>query len=177
MGKAGILVGRFGAPHGVAGELRLQSFTGDPGAIASYKPLLDEAGAREYSILRLRPLKGNIFVAKIAGIEDRAGAAALANAGLYVPRESLPEAGEEEFYYADLIGLAVHREDGQDFGRVVNVLNFGGGDILEIAPSGGGEPLLLPFTKAVFPKVDLKAGRLTAVPPPETEALPPAWEG
>lgn len=176
MGKAGILVGRFGAPHGVAGDLRLQSFTGDPGAIVSYKPLLDEGGAREFSILRLRPLKGNLFVAKIAGVEDRAGAAALANAGLYVPRESLPEAGEEEFYYADLIGLAVLREDGQEFGRVVNVLNFGGGDLLEIAPAGGGEPLLLPFTKEVFPKVDLKARRITAMPPVEIEAPPPARE-
>ncbi|HET6377167.1 MAG TPA: ribosome maturation factor RimM [Methylocella sp.] len=173
MGKAGILVGRFGAPRGVAGELRLQSFTRDPVAIASYKPLLDETGAREFSIVRLRPLKGNIFVAKVAGVEDRAGAAALANAGLYVPRESLPEAGEEEFYYADLIGLSVFYEDGQDFGRVENVLNFGGGDILEIAPAEGGESVLLPFTKEVFPKVDIKDRRLTAVLPPETGALPP----
>jgi 16S rRNA processing protein RimM len=167
-----ILVGRFGAPHGVRGELRLYSFTGDPAAIASYKPLFDYTGTRQFSILRLRPVKGNMFIAWIAGVCDRASAGALTNATLFVPRASLPEAGDEEFYLADLIGLAVVTGASEDFGRVVNVLNFGSGDILEIAPQGGAGTLLLPFKKAVFPHVDLKAGRLMVVPPVEIEAQP-----
>jgi 16S rRNA processing protein RimM len=167
-----ILVGRFGAPHGVGGEVRLYSFTDDPGAIASYRPLLDESGRREFSILRLRPIKHNIFVAKIEGVDDRGRAGALVNSLIYVPRASFPQAGSEEFYYRDLIGLSVITEAGEELGSVANVLNFGAGDIMEIAPARGGEALLLPFTKEVFPRVDLKAGQLTVLPPVEIEAAP-----
>jgi 16S rRNA processing protein RimM len=172
MGKDRILVGRFGAPHGVGGELRLSSFTSIPDAIASYKPLVDESGERRFSILGLRPLKGNMFIAKIAGVCDRPSAKALTDAALYVPRESLPDVGDEEFYLADLIGLAAITESGEEFGGVVDILNFGGGDILEIAPRSGGDTLLFPFKKEVFPRVDLKAGRLVVVPPVEIEAQP-----
>jgi 16S rRNA processing protein RimM len=162
-----ILVGRFGAPHGLGGELRLNSFTGDPQAIAAYKPLLDASGARQFSIVSLRLLKDNVFLAKIAGV-----AAALTNAGLYVLREALTSAREEEFYAADLIGLAALTEAGEAFGKVVDVLNFGGGDILEIARAGGGETLLWPFRREIFPRVDLESGHLTVVPPLEVEAEP-----
>jgi 16S rRNA processing protein RimM len=173
MVKDRVLVGRFGAPQGVGGELRLTSFTGVPGAIAAYKALFDESGTRRFSILSLRPIKHNMFVAKIAGVGDRASAGTLTNAELFVPRASLPEAGSEEFYLADLIGLAAMNEAGEGFGSVVNVLNFGGGDILEIACPDSRETLLLPFTKEIFPHVDIEAGRLTVVPPVEIEAKPP----
>jgi 16S rRNA processing protein RimM len=163
------LVGRFGAPHGIGGEIRLSSFTGDPCAIASYKPLLDESGEREFSILRLRALKDNMFIAKIGGVCDRASARALTNTPLYVPRASLPETGEEEFYLADLIGLEAVTGTGEPFGRIINVLNFGGGDILELARASPGATLLLPFKKEIFSYVDLKAGRVTILPPVEIE--------
>ncbi|MGH6813462.1 MAG: ribosome maturation factor RimM [Methylocella sp.] len=170
--KDRILVGRFGAPHGVGGELRLTSFMSVPDAIAALAPLFDASGARQFSILSLRPIKHNMFVAKIAGIGDRASAGALTNAALYVPRASLPDAGEDEFYLADLIGLAAMNEAGEAFGSVVSVLNFGGGDILEIASPESSETLLLPFTKEVFPRVDIAAGHLTVVPPAGIEARP-----
>ena len=105
------------------------------------------------------------------GVGDRASAEALMNTELSVPRASLPDAGSEEFYVADLIGLAAMTEAGEEFGRIANILNFGGGDIMEIAPRGGGS-LLLPFKKEIFPLVDLKAGRLVIVPPVEIEARP-----
>jgi 16S rRNA processing protein RimM len=173
MGNDRILVGRFGAPQGVGGDLRLWSFTSVPGVIAAYKSLFDESGTRRFSILSLRPIKHNVFVAKIAGVDDRASAGALTNAELFVPRASLPEVGGEEFYLADLIGLTATSEAGGDFGSVVNVLNFGGGDILEIACPDRSETLLLPFTKEVFPRVDIEAGHLTVVPPAGIEAKPP----
>ncbi|MGH6839238.1 MAG: ribosome maturation factor RimM [Methylocella sp.] len=172
MVKDRILVGRIGAPRGVGGELRLISFTGVPGAIAALTPLFDESGTRRFSILSLRPIKHNMFVAKIAGVDDRARAEALANAAIYVSRESLPAAGEDEFYLADLIGLAAMNEAGEAFGSVVDVLNFGGGDILEIACPHSRETLLLPFNKKVFPHVDIEAGYLTVVPPARIEAKP-----
>ena len=170
--KRHILVGRFGAPYGISGEIRLSSFTGNPFAIASYKPLLDESGSREFAILRLRALKDNMFIAKIGGVCDRASAEALTNAALYVPRASLPETGEEEFYLADLVGLEAVTASGESFGRITNVLNFGGGDILEICRAGAGTTLLLPFKKEIFPRIDLKAGRVTVLPPIEIEGVP-----
>jgi 16S rRNA processing protein RimM len=173
MAKDRILVGRFGAPQGVGGDLRLTSFTGVPGAIAAYKPLIDENGTRRFSILSLRPIKDNMFIAKIAGVDDRASAGALTHAKLFVPRASLPDVEGEEFYLVDLIGLAATNEAGGDFGSVVNVLNFGGGDILEIACPDSRETLLLPFTKEIFPRVDIEAGHLIVVPPAGIEAKHP----
>ncbi|MCI0468385.1 MAG: ribosome maturation factor RimM [Beijerinckiaceae bacterium] len=176
MVKDHILVGQFGSPHGIQGEVRLCSFTGNPAAIASYKPLRDEGFCREFSILGLRAARDNVFIARIAGVCDRASASALTNTKLFVPRSSLPIAGAEEFYLADLIGLAAVTEEGEDFGRVVNVLNFGGGDILEISPARGGETLLLPFTREIVPNVDLDSGRLIILPPAEAETQPPSFE-
>jgi 16S rRNA processing protein RimM len=172
MAKDRILVGRFGAPQGVGGDLRLWSFTGVPGAIATYKPLCDESGTRRFSILSLRPIKHNMFIAKIAGVDDRASAGALTHAKLFVPRASLPDVEGKEFYFADLIGLTATNEAGGEFGSVVNVLNFGGGDILEIACPDSSETLLLPFRKEIFPRVDIEAGHLTVVPPAGIEAKP-----
>lgn len=171
MVKDRILVGRFGAPQGVGGELRLTSFTGVPGAIAAYNPLFDESGTRRFSIVSLRPIKNNMFIAKVAGVDDRASASALTHAKLFVPRASLPDVEGEEFYLADLIGLAAMNEAGEAFGNVVNVLNFGGGDILEIAGPDGCVTLL-PFRKEIFPRIDIEAGHLTIVPPFEIEAKP-----
>lgn len=164
-----ILVGRFGAPHGVRGEVRLKSFTSDPAAVASYKPLLDASGARLFTIKALRHVKDDLFVARIGGIDDRNAAEGLTNVELFIPRDALPEAEREEFYLADLIGLAAMSDAGEAIGRVVNVLNYGGGDILEIAPAAGGDTLLLPFTKDVVPQIDVKAGRLTIALPLEID--------
>lgn len=169
MGQERILIGRFGAPHGVAGEIRLQSFSAEPQAIASYQPLTDESGERQFAISRLRPVKANLFVVKIEGVDDRTSAAELVNAGIYVRREALADLDEEEFYLVDLIGLTVETETGEVFGKVADVQNFGGGDILEIVRPTGGDTILWPFTKVIFPQVDLAAGRLIVVPPNETE--------
>lgn len=165
-----ILVGQFGAAHGVKGELRLKSYTQDPAAIGRYGQLYDASGARQFEIVALRPLKDDLFVARIKGIATREAAEALTNTALYLPREALPVAEEEEFYHADLIGLATRLKSGEEIGTIVEILNFGGGDILEIAPREGGETLLVPFTKAAVPIIDVAQGHVTVVPPAEVEA-------
>ena len=165
-----MLVGRIGAAHGIKGEVRLVSFTEDPKAIGDYGPLQNADGRRRFEIAALRPVKDNIFIARLAGVVTREAAETLNNLDLYLPRAALPAARDDEFYHADLIGLAAVDGDGAEIGRVLNVLNFGGGDILEIAPTGGGETLLLPFTRACVPSVDLAAKRLLIVPPIEIEA-------
>jgi 16S rRNA processing protein RimM len=165
-----IRVARIGAAHGVRGEVKLWPFTQDPMAVASYGALETEDGARRFEIESLRPAK-DFLVARIAGVEDRDAAETLTNLDLFVPRDRLPPIDEEgTFYYTDLVGLAAVTADGAAFGTVTAVHNFGAGDIIEIAPKNGGAPLMLTFTEAAVPKVDLKAKQITVVPPATSEA-------
>ena len=163
-----VCVAQIGAPHGVHGEVRLWTFTADPMAVTRYAPLQSEDGKRAFEIDAVRPAKGHL-VAKLRGVEDRNAAERLTNIKLFVPRERLPEIEADEFYHADLIGLAVEDENGNRIGAVSAVHNFGAGDILEIQPPEGGT-MLLPFTETAVPEVDIKGGRLVVVLPEETEA-------
>lgn len=163
-----ILVGRFGAAHGVRGEIRIKSFTQDPMALATYAGLTDAAGARAFRIESARPVKDDLIVARIAGVNDRDGAEALTNTEIFVARKALPPPDEEEFYVADLIGMRAELADGSPFGMIANVLNFGAGDILDIALEGGGTRLV-PFTRACAPHVDVSGRRVVVDPPEEVE--------
>jgi 16S rRNA processing protein RimM len=168
-----IALGVFGAPQGVRGELRVKSYTGDPKAIAAYGPLTDGRGAR-IVLEAVRPLKGDMLAARVAGVATREAAAALTGLELFARREQLPPPHEDEFYYDDLVGLAATTREGAPLGRVVALSNYGAGDILEIAPGAGGEPLLLPFTKAVAVEIDFAGGRIVIQPPHEVEGETPA---
>jgi len=125
-------MGRFGAPHGVRGELRLQSFTGDPLAIADYGPLTDKSGKKTFTLLNLRPQGKDMLVVRLKDVDDRDGAQALNGVELYLARDKLPAPDPEEFYLADLEGLRAETAAGEPIGRVVALRNFGAGDILEI---------------------------------------------
>jgi 16S rRNA processing protein RimM len=156
---ARVCLGQIGAAHGVRGEVRLRSFTADPGAITRYGPLETEDG-RVFEIESLRPAKDH-FVARLAGIRGRDAAAQLANIKLYVPRERLPKPeAADEFYHADLVGLAVVDRAGEKLGTVVAVHNFGAGDLIEVRQAEGEPTQMLPFDEATVPEVDLAAGRL-----------------
>src|ERR1700759_3372042 len=134
---ARVCLGQIGAAHGVRGEVRLRSFTTDPASIADYGPLETEDG-RPIEIEKLRLAKDH-FVARLAGIRDRDAASALTNVKLYVPRERLPQSQDpDEFYHADLIGLAAVDQSGRTLGTVVAVHNFGAGDLIEVKPPAGG---------------------------------------
>jgi len=165
-----VLVGRFGAAHGVRGEIRLKSFTGNPEAIADYAPLYDKTGTRKFVLTSLRHVREDMFVARVEGVASRNEAEALVNLDLHADKAQLPEPDEDEFYHSDLIGLAAMLEDGTRIGDVLNVLNFGAGDILEVKPAQGGETLLYPFTKAVVPVIDVAGRRVVIAPPQESEA-------
>ena len=164
-----VLVGRFGAPQGVRGEVRVQSFTGDPRTIGGYGPLTDSLRAKTFVFERLRPLRDDMLVVKVLGVETREAAGGLTGTEIFARRDRLPEPSADEFYCDDLVGLLASTSDGRALGRVAAVSNYGAGDILEIAPEGGGEPLLLPFTKAVAPTVDFVGGRIVVEPPEEIE--------
>jgi 16S rRNA processing protein RimM len=158
-----ILVGVFGAPHGVRGQIRLKSYTDDPLAILVLGPLRAEDG-RSFDV-RLVRVAGAMLIVAVAGVADRDAAAALTNTRLFVPRTVLPAADGDDFYYADLLGLPVEDQAGAPLGTVVGVENFGAGDLLEIAPAAGGPTAWLPFTRACVPTVDIAARRVVAVPP------------
>ncbi len=160
-------VGALAGAFGVRGEVRLKSFCTDPGAIAEYGPLLTEDG-RSFSVRIVKPLNG-AFAARLSGVNTREAAEALKGIRLYVPRDRLPDPGDDEFYHADLIGLAVVDTGGADLGTVRTVLDHGAGAILEIACPGRPD-LLLPFTRTAVPTVDITGGRLVVDPPGETEA-------
>jgi len=161
-----VLIARFGAPHGVKGDVKLWSFTEDPLGVADYGPL-EAADGRTYEIESLRPAK-DFLVARVAGVNDRTAAEALRNVELYVPRDRLPEIDEDETWYvSDLIGLAALGPDGAQVGMVTAVHNFGAGEVIEIAPADGGPTIMLAFTESAVPEVDVNAGRMTVVLPNE----------
>ena len=157
-----VVVAAVAGAFGVRGEVRLKSFTAEPEAVARYGPLLAEDG-RAFEASDLRPIKGG-YAARLSGVSTREAAEALRGTRLSVPRERLPALPDDEFYHADLIGLAVHDPGGAEIGRVHAVLEFGAGDILEIVLPGG-RTAMLPFTRETVPTVDLAAGRLVADPP------------
>ena len=165
-----VLVGAFGAPQGVRGEIRLKSFTGEAKAIGAYGALTDARRSRAFAFERLRLLKDDMLVAKVKGVDTREAAAALTRVKIFARRDQLPPPNADEFYYDDLIGLEAVTLEGARLGRVASLMNYGAGDILEITPDGGDETLLLPFTKDVAPVVDFEAGRIVIEPPRETEA-------
>ena len=154
-----ICVGAIAGAFGVQGEVRLKSFCTEPSDIASYGPLFDEGGTRRFGVKLTRPIAGGLG-ARITGVATKEEADALKGTQLFADRNRLPRLPDDEFYHADLIGLEVRDTGGALLGRVRAVQNHGAGDILEVAgPSG---EVLIPFTQAAVPTVDLAAGRIIA---------------
>lgn len=148
----------IGAAHGIKGEVRVKALTEDPMALAAYGPLYTSTG-RSLTIADLRPGKG-VLIVRFEGVADRNAAEALNGEALFIDRSALPaELEDEEFYHADLIGLAVVDEAGEGAGRIVAVHDFGAGDLLEIRPPSG-QTVLIPFTRDAVPNIDLNGGRV-----------------
>lgn len=152
----------IGAAHGIKGEVRVKTYTGDPLDLGSYGLLYDTSG-KSYEILSIRPSK-TVVVVRFAGVDDRNAAEALNGKELYVDHAQLPQdLDEDEFYYTDLIGLAVRDSAGVSYGKVSAVFNFGGGDVLEIKESGK-KPVLIPFTLVSVPEILMEEGAILIDP-------------
>ena len=167
MGESLILVGRVAGAFGVRGEVRLTSYTAEPAALLDYRDLKREDGRPALTLLSGRPAKGGLVV-RAQEVETREQAEALRGLQLYIPRDVLPEPEADEFYIADLIGLAVVSPQGEPLGRVKTVQDFGAGDLLEIEPPEGAA-WYLPFTRDAVPEVRIAEGKVVAVRPPEVE--------
>ncbi|WP_299791029.1 ribosome maturation factor RimM [uncultured Marivita sp.] len=159
-----VCVGAIAGAFGVRGEVRLKSFTAIPEDIASYAPLETEDGARSFTVRITRQIK-NGLAARLSGVSTKEAADDLRGTQLFVPRDRLPSLPDDEFYHADLIGLEVTDTGGVSLGKVLAVINNGADDLLELSAPGQKQTVLLPFTKAVVPTVDLTQGRIVADPP------------
>lgn len=158
-----VIVGALAGAYGVQGEVRVKSFCAQPEDIQTYSPLQDAKG-RSYTLAVLRPTKNSLIV-RIAEIASKEAADALKGTELFALRSQLPQLPDDEFYHADLIDLEVFDTGGTPLGRVKSVQNNGADDLLELVVPGASQTVLLPFTKAAVPTVDLAAGRIVADPP------------
>ncbi len=163
-----ICIGAIAGAFGVSGEVRLKSFCSEPTDIATYGPLFIEDGSRQFHITLTRPVAGGLG-ARIEGVRTKEQADALRGTSLYVPRDRLPALPDDEFYHADLIGLAAYDTGGELIGKVTAVYNHGAGDIVEISPTRHKSALLLPFTTVIVPNVDVAAGRIVVNLPDEAD--------
>jgi 16S rRNA processing protein RimM len=171
-----LLLGVVIGAQGVRGEVKVKTFTAEPEALGDYGPLQDASATKAYQVKVLRLSKGDVVIARIKGVEDRNAAEAMKGTELYVQRSALPQAGEGEFYHADLVGLTAMMS-GRVLGRVMAVHNYGAGDMLEVKTDTGGpggRSAMVPFTDDAVPVVDLAAGTVTVEPAfwlgaPETE--------
>ena len=166
-----ILVGQVGGAFGVRGELRVAAYTADPLGLIAYSPLRDETGRPVLTLTAGRAAKGGL-IARAREVETRDQADALRGLRLYIERQALPPTEDDEYYLADLIGLAARSETGAAIGRVKAVADFGAGDLLEIEPADGGPSWWAPFSRQCVPEVRLAEGWLTVIPPVTEQPLP-----
>lgn len=166
-----VLLGHVAGAHGIRGEVLVKTYTGAPADIAAYGPLTDATGAKSYKLKVVRVTPKGVIV-RVAGIADRNGAEALKGTALHVPRTAMGEPAEGEYFYDDLIGLAVVDAAGNRFGHVKAVENFGAGDLLEIAFDGSGKTEFVAFTNANVPTVDVAAGRVVVIMPADDGSKP-----
>lgn len=156
-------VGAIAGAFGVRGEVRLKSFTATPEDIATYAPLSTKTG--ESFTVTITQTINNGFAARLSGVATKEQADALRGTELFARRDQLPNLPDDEFYYADLTGLIVLNTGGTVLGTVKSVQNHGAGDLLEVQGPGLKSSVLVPFTKAAVPTVDLASGRIIVDPP------------
>jgi 16S rRNA processing protein RimM len=170
----GVVIGA----HGIKGAVRVKTFTVEPSDVAAYGPVSDEAGVRRYAIKVLSASDGQV-VASLAGVADRNAAEALKGLRLFVDRSALPAVeGVDEYYVQDLVGLSAEDGERRVIGKVIGAYDFGAGEVLELSLADGAV-VMLPFTRATVPVVDLAGGRIVVEIPygarPE-EGVPPKGE-
>jgi 16S rRNA processing protein RimM len=164
-----ILLGKIATAHGVRGLVKVMVFAEDPKTLEKYGPLFKKGKGDDTLKLKLKNSLGSkggkFWLAEVEGVADRTAAEKLRGTELWIEREKLPAAGENEYYIEDLIGLSVRDRSGNAIGTVAGLQNFGAGNLLDIQPTGG-ESFYLPFTRENIVKVDV-AGKAVTVEIPE----------
>ena len=162
-----VLLGAVIGAHGTKGEVRVKTFTLNPEDLGAYGPLATDDG-RHLSVASLRAGRPGEVVVRFDGVADRNAAEALKGRQLSVARSALPAPDEDEFYHADLVGLAVEDKNHAPIGRVRALHNFGAGDVMEIETSAGATEFI-PFNASTVLKVELTK-RIVIEPPAYEES-------
>ena len=156
-----VVMGRVTAPFGIKGWVKIYALTAEIGSLCDY-PVWWVGREGDWREMRVTEAKvhGKLLVGRLAGVDDCDAAAALRGMDIAVPREQLPRAGADEFYWADLIGLGVVNVEGHDFGHVTRIVQTGANDVLEVTQ--GEVSTLIPFIADVIRKVDIAGGVMTS---------------
>ncbi|HEY5412067.1 MAG TPA: ribosome maturation factor RimM [Caulobacteraceae bacterium] len=163
-----VLVARVAGAFGVRGEVRIRTYTDGPLAVLNFRQLSRADGSPGLTLASGRAFKDGL-IARAQEISTKEEADALKGVDLYAPRSALPAPDADEFYLADLIGLAAQAPDGAPLGVIKAVLNFGAADVLEIQPPGRDPSWMVAFTAETAPAIDIAGGRVVVVRPAETE--------
>ena len=157
-----VVMGRLGAPHGVRGAVKVRPESADPASLAAYGVWWlrgrDDPSWRAHSVRSVRE-HGGWLVAELAGIETREAAGALRGGEVAIARESLPALAADEYYQADLVGMAVVNRDGARLGTLRDFLESGAHPIARIVDEQGGERLV-PWVAGCIDAVDVDARRI-----------------
>lgn len=154
-----ILIGEITTVHGIKGYVKVKSYVEDESLLERPSLFTDESASKTLSLTLKNPIKGD-WIAQVEGIADRTQAEKLRGTKLYLDRADMPDPDEGEYYIEDLKGLSVVGDDGQAFGALLDVVNYGAGDLVNIKPSTGAE-FYVPYTNDTIINVDLKNGTIT----------------
>ena len=157
-----IFIGVISLAHGIKGEVIIKSFTNPPENIFNLK-IEDDSGSG-ISIKLVSKHKSGGFICSIDGCRTRNQAEQLRKKALYCLRSNFPLLEKNEFYFEDLKGKFVRNDKGEEVGKIVNVANFGAGDIIEIKFNNTSQSEFFPFTDEFFPVID-KDYVVLSVPP------------
>lgn len=160
-----VLLGKIVATHGIRGQLRVHSYSGEHGALVALTSVLlhDPAGGWESFDVVSAKAHGNKVLLSLKGCDNINQVLHLVGRELYAEREKLPELEEDEFYWCDLIGLSVVTEAGEELGRLTDIIPTGSNDVYVV--SSGSREYLVPALTDVVVAVDLAAGIMTVAPP------------
>ena len=162
-GAKRVCLGKITSAHGVKGLVKILPFGEDPLLIEELSPVFTGESSSDQLSITMKNSAGNKYwLAAVDGVVERDGAEALRGTEIWVERDALPKIKEKNtFYHTDLIGLTV-LEDGKEIGTIVNVQNYGAGDLLEIKQTAGGT-FLFPFTNDTCPEINVKGGFVAVV--------------
>jgi len=151
-----VCIGRITSPHGVRGLVKIKIYTDTPKDIENFSYVYSSLGNQPVKVQYFSS-KGDLIIAKIEGVDDRNEAEKLHGVELYIERSELPATKNDEFYYADLVGMEALYVDGLSIGFVTNIMNYGAGDIIEVQDPATNRTLYYPFNKEFIQTVDLKS--------------------
>ncbi|WP_088414625.1 ribosome maturation factor RimM [Wolbachia endosymbiont of Wuchereria bancrofti] len=155
-----VCMGIITSPHGIKGAVKVKTFTEKPENISLYGKLI--SGSKNYDIDSVSVIGENLVIATISGVNSRNEAEFLRNKKLYIERNKLLKLNDEnEFYQGDLVNMEVRLENDELYGYIKSIYNFGSGDILEISVISTKKNIMLPFTKEIFPYVNIKERYIT----------------